>query len=144
MEIRVTYTVNCSHKAFEDALAKLLPKMRFHDVAWRYTENYGDDNDPDFFSTFSYPDKHHPTLTKDLFWKMAVSSLALSDHGATGVFMRVESEDKSFSVSDGWMKGQNSQESPRLRYDEKAFSSEMADRLKQIAKIACGHEPGDW
>ena len=143
MNVTIEYTVNCSHDAFTKALAKYFPKLKFHEVDWRDTCNL-DDDEPDTYSSFCYPNKRHPELTHDLFWKMATTALAESNHVWTALYVRIDGE-KAFTVTDGWVKDHpSSGEGPRLRYDEKAFNTEMAERLKKIATLACGHEEGDW
>jgi len=145
MNITARYTVNCSHDAFQKAMEELGLKEKFHEIAWRSTENMGDDEDQDLYSSFSYPVKAYPELTHNLFWKMATWCLAFSDHAWTALYVEMFSEGNSIRISDGWIKDHPDRgEGPRLRYKENAFSAEMADRLKQIATLALGHKDGDY
>jgi len=138
MKAVARYTVNCSHKSFELALEAVLPKAKFHEVVWRDTENYGDDTDPDFFSTFSYPNKRCPELTKDLFWSMAVRCLATSSWHGTALFIEMHDENNACYFNDRWCKGDDraNECGPTMRYQATAFSADMAGRLKKIAELA--------
>lgn len=138
MKAIARYTVNCSHKAFELALEAVLPKAKFHEIAWRDTENYGGNEDRDYFSTFSYPNKRCPELTKDLFWNMAVRCLATSSWHGTALYIEMNDENGACRFNDHWRKGDERANAygPTMRYQGTAFSADMAGRLKKIAELA--------
>jgi len=142
MKATITYTVNCSHKSFETALARHLPNIKFHEVAWRDTENYGDDIYPDFYSTFVWPNKRCPELTKALFFKMAFSALACGDRQAATSFcidIFVKDDDGkqiAVTIADGVNTANEKEYPPSLYVENYMFSEEMSKRLQQIAALA--------
>lgn len=131
------YTVNCGHKAFEQAMSQHMKGVKFHEVAWRDTENYGDDSDPDFYSTFSWPNKRHPELTKDLFFKMAFSALAVQENCyAKAFYMEFSTENDAVRITDGHQFDRRDEYPAQCMINDASLNDELSRRMKQIRDIA--------
>ena len=139
----VRFTVNCEHNAFQQAMTGHMPNVKFHEVHWRDTERM--DEDGDTFTTFSWPNKRHPELTKNLFFTMAFECLASSNCPETAFYIEMfalQDGKQAVRFDVGWnnFREEDNREEPTFIYKENLFSQDMASRLSAIEKLANGRE----
>lgn len=137
MKAQIRYTVHCSHGAFRKAMEQHMKGAKFHEVAWRDTDQM--DEYSDTYSSFSWPNKRHPELTKDLFFLMACAAM-LHDGKRSEFYVEVnvktEEGEQALSVSDAWLPDYGDAHAPELHYRQGSFEKDMAERMEKIAALA--------
>ena len=137
MKAQIRYTVHCSHEAFTKAMEQHMPGAKFYEIPWRDTDRI--DEDSDTYSSFSWPNKHHPELTKDLFFLM-LCSVMLHDGKRAEFYVEVnvktEEGVQALSVSDAWLPDYGEARAPELHYRQDSFNKDMAERMAKIAALA--------
>lgn len=139
MKAQITYTVHCSHEAFQKAMEQHMKGEKFYEIKWRDTDQM--DEDSGTYSSFSWPNKRHPELTKDLFFSMAFSSLHHDgDRGEFFAVVDVMTDDgkRAVTIHDAWIPawGDEKLHTSRIYWKPEIFSEEMADRLRKISLLA--------
>lgn len=139
MKAQITYTVHCSHESFRKAMDQHMKGEKFYEIGWRGTDRL--DEDGDTYSCFSWPCHQYPELTKDLFFKMAFSSL--HHDGDRGEFFAVvdimtDEGKRAATIHDAWIPAWGDDKLPtsRINWKPEMFSEEMAEKLRKISALA--------
>ena len=138
MKAQITYTVHCGHEAFRKAMEQHMEDAKFHEIPWRDTDRL--DEDSDTYSSFSWPCKRHPELTKDLFFRMAFSALHHDERQGEFFFVADILSDegkRAATIHDAWISSWGDEKlQPTIYLNKELFSQDMADRLEKIAALA--------
>ncbi len=137
MKAQIRYTVHCSHEAFRKAMEQHMKDAKFYEIPWRDTDQM--DEDSGTYSSFSWPNKRHPELTKDLFFLMACSTI-LHDGMRSEFYVQVDVKTdegmQALSVTDAWLPDYGDAHEPELHYRQGSFDKDMAERMAKIAALA--------
>lgn len=137
MKALIRYAVHCSHMAFEHAMSLHMKDDKFHEIGWRDTDQM--DEDSGTYSSFSWPNKRHPELTKDLFFLMACAAMLYDGKRSefyVEVNVKTEEGKQALSVSDAWLPDYGDARAPELYYRQGSFNKDMAERMEKIAALA--------
>lgn len=136
MKAKIEYQVDCSHEAFMKAMEHHMPGAKYHEIVWRDTASWGDDEDT--FSSFEWPNKRHPELTKQLFFKMAFTALHNDRQGRFHIIASICGDDgvEMAHILHTIDMSKKDDGCANLAINREAFNADLADRLARIKDIA--------